>query len=50
MFGALIVVFYLSLRMPSFDEHYRYIIGFECRVAPQIVTMLPDELNGERYV
>jgi hypothetical protein len=33
MFGALIVVFYLSLRMPSFDEHYRYIIGFECRVA-----------------
>jgi hypothetical protein len=40
MVGTLLfVVFYLSLKVPSFDEHYREIIGFGYRLAFSLLLL-----------
>ena len=40
MLGTLVVVvFYLNLKMPSLDEHYREIIGFGYRLAFSLILL-----------
>jgi len=40
MLGTLLfVVFCVSLKMPSFDEHYREIIGFGYRLALSLILL-----------